>query len=164
MGSKLVALGGAVALALAIPAGAQTHEAHNPPSARNNGYEVSVIGCLMLEKDYRADLNAKKGGPLASGAGQSNEYVLVKAKPAAANGERQTRTEAVATAGQQGDYMLTGKPETELKAALGRQVEVVGIVQPFRANENAKEDRDRLPRLAITAWHPVQDYCPASAK
>lgn len=132
-----------------------------PAAAQSKPKEITMIGCVETEKDYRAALNAKKGGPLASGAGQSNEFVLVKSTAAPKNGEKQTTSEAVATAGLQGDYLLTGKSEDELKRYIGRQVEVVGSVEPFRANRNATEDRDRLPRLTITNWHPVGDFCPA---
>jgi hypothetical protein len=142
----------------ALPAHAQTRKS---PTSTD---QVDLIGCVQLEKDYRADLDAKRGGPLASGAGQGNEYVLVKAKPTSKTSEALTKPEAVATAGEQGDYLLTGNEESELARALNRQIEVVGHVEPFRANRDAKEDRDRLPRLTISSWHPVQDFCPANQK
>jgi hypothetical protein len=158
----LFGVAAAIAIA-ALPATVQSQATKGADSAAKNGSKVTLIGCVQLEKDYRADLSAKKGGPLGSGLGQGNEYVLVKAKPAPTSGERQTQQNAVATAGEQGDYLLTGKTEDGLKLAIGREVEVVGTVEPFRPNKNAAEARDRLPRLAITAWHPVKDYCPASA-
>jgi len=123
--------------------------------------EITLIGCVEQEKDYRARLDAKKGGPLASGAGQKNEFVLSSSTSAPANGSDKTPKEAVATAGLSGDYLLGGKPESELSKYVNRQVEVIGVVEEFRANKNAKEDRDRLPRLTISRWHPVGDYCPA---
>jgi hypothetical protein len=150
------------ALVLVAPlSAAQTPnpKAQSPKPKTSTG-EVTLIGCVEPEKDYRNRLNAAKGGPLASGAGQSNEFVLSSARPGPANGEKLTAKEAVATAGQRGDYLLTGKTETELKQAINREIEVVGIVQPFKANESAKEARDRLPRLAISSWHPVGDFCP----
>jgi hypothetical protein len=157
-------VGAAAAFAMiGLPVAAQ-QQTKTATGAGNKGATLTLIGCVQPEKDYRAELHAKKGGPLGSGLGQGNEYVLVEAKPAPTAGDRQTRQEAVATSGQAGDYMLTGKTEDELKAAIGRQVEVVGTLQPFRGNTSAAEDRDRLPRLAITTWHPVQDYCPASDK
>jgi hypothetical protein len=151
MASRLATWGAVAALLLgAAPAFGQS---------KSNGKtagDVTLIGCVELEKDYRARMDAKKGGPAASGAGQGNEFVLVSAKPEQA----QTRREAVATAGQSGDYMLTGKTERELKSAVGRQIEVVGTVAPFEVHESAKDSRDRLPQLVISTWHPVNDYCP----
>jgi len=131
------------------------------PKAQAAKGEITLIGCVEQEKDYRARLDAKKGGPLASGAGQQNEFVLSSSTSAPANGSDKTPKEAVATAGLSGDYLLGGKPESELSKYVNRQVEVIGVVEEFRANKNAKEDRDRLPRLTISRWHPVGDYCPA---
>jgi hypothetical protein len=156
MRATLATWGVAAAIVIAaLPAAGKTTKT----SAKH--HEVDLIGCVQLEKEYRSDLGAKPGGPGATGAGQANEYVLVKAKVTSKTSDTLTHHEAVATAGQQGDYMLTGKLESELGRAIGRQVEIVGVVQPFRANKSAKEDRDRLPELAITAWHPVSDFCPA---
>ena len=139
-----------------IPAAAQSKSA--------KGDEVTIIGCVQFEKDYRAALGAAKGGPLASGIGQGNEFVLVAAKAAPETGVTSTNPSPRGTAGESGDYLLTGKSEDELKRVVGRQIEVVGTVLRFRANKNATEDRNRLPRLSISLWHPVQDYCPATPK
>jgi hypothetical protein len=161
MRGRLDLFGAAAVIAMALPAAAQSQANKETASAAKSGSPVTLVGCVQLEKDYRADLSAKKGGPLGSGVGQGNEYVLVNAKPAT-TGEHQTRQDTIATAGEQGDYMLTGKTEDGLKRAIGRQVEVVGTVEPFRPNRNATEARDRLPRFAITTWHTVQDYCPGT--
>jgi hypothetical protein len=165
MRSRLAAYTAAVTIAwasgTAIASGQGSSSATKP---KTKGNEITVIGCVEPETDYRARLDAKKGGPLASGVGQSNEFVLSSSKPAPANGSTRTREEAVATAGLSGDYLLTGKPENELAKAINREVEVVGVVEEFRANKNAKEDRDRLPRLVISTWHPVGDFCPGTRK
>lgn len=147
----------AALLSATVPAAAQTKDA--------KGDHVDLIGCVQFEQDYREALGAAKGGPLGSGAGQGNEYVLVAGKAAPERGITSTNASPRGTAGESGDYLLTGKSEDELKRAVGRRIEVVGEVLPFRANKNATEDRNRLPRLSITAWHPVQDYCtPAGRK
>jgi hypothetical protein len=153
---------GVVTALLAGSASATAQQTSSPKSDDRNANkkEVTLVGCVEPEKDYRARLSAAKGGPLASGVGQSNEYVLSSAKPMPANGAELTPKEAVATSGQSGDYLLTGKPETELKQAIGRQVHIVGTVAPFPANESAKDARDRLPRLTISTWHQVGDFCP----
>lgn len=170
MRNRLGACAALLTLALATTAHGQASNPKTvgpPPTAQASqakGRQVTLIGCVEPEKDYRARLNAKSGGPLASGLGQSNEYVLSSSRSAPANGTSETRQEAVATAGLAGDYLLTGKPETELSKAVNREIEVVGVVEEFRANKNAKEDRDRLPRLAISTWHPVGDYCPAGKR
>ena len=162
MRNRLARCGAVAALLLAGPAAA---DQQNPNSrAAGSTPEITLIGCVESEKDYRNRLGAAKGGPAGSGAGQSNEYVLAFAKAGSADGSAPSRKEAVGTAGQSGDYLLTGKSETELKQAVGRQVEVVGTVEPFKANDSAQEARDRLPRLTISTWHPLNDFCPAATK
>jgi hypothetical protein len=151
MRSRLARLGAVAALLLAAaPARAQQ--------------QVTLIGCVEPEKEYRSRMNATKGGPLGTDVGQGNEFVLSSAKAAPANGSAQTRKEAVATSGQSGDYELTGKTEPDLKQALGRQIEVTGVVQPFEVHDSAKDSRDRLPRLMVSSWHRVADSCTGQKK
>jgi hypothetical protein len=151
MRSRLARFGVVAALLLpAAPAGAQQ--------------QVSLIGCVEPEKDYRSRMSATKGGPLGTDVGQGNEFVLSSAKAAPANGSAQTRKEAVATSGQSGDYELTGKTEPDLKQAIGRQIEVIGVVQPFEVHDSAKDSRDRLPRLMVSSWHRVADSCGGQKK
>src|SRR3954462_7029674 len=165
MRSRLAACAAAATIALAAATTTASGQgSSSPANAKAKSSEITVIGCVEPEKDYRARLDAKKGGPLASGVGQSNEFVLSSSRSAPANGSTRTRDEAVATAGLSGDYLLTGKPENELTKAINREVEVVGVVEEFRANKNAREDRDRLPRLVISTWHPVGDFCPGARK
>jgi hypothetical protein len=166
MRSKIAACAAATVFALATagPAAQSPTTTTGTPGATSSNAkskEVALIGCLEPEKDYRARLDAKKGGPLGSGLGQGNEFVLTSARTAPANGSNKTAGEAVATAGLSGDYMLTGKVEDALKKSVNREVEVIGVVEPFRANTNATEDRDRLPHFEVSRWHPAGDYCPA---
>ena len=122
------------------------------PKPSQNG-QVTLVGCIELEKDYRARLHATKGGPLGTGLGQGNEFVLSASTPApGAKGGK-----AVA-----GDYSLTGKLEAELLRQIGKQVEIVGTVKPFSAPHSAEDARDRLPQLVVELWHPFSDFCPQS--
>jgi hypothetical protein len=106
--------------------------------------EVALVGCIELERDYRARKDAGRGGVLGSGVGVGNEFVLSNAKPAA--GRR-----AGATPAPPGDYELTGRLERDFLRHVGRQVEVVGTLE--------KND-DGLDRINVSLWHPVGDYCP----
>jgi hypothetical protein len=163
MRSRLAAC--VASLLIAASAAAQqipTPQSRNP-NPKGKG-EVTLIGCVEPEKDYRTRLGAAKGGPLGSTVGQADEFVLSSAKPAPANSAALTRKEAVATAGENGDYELTGKSEADLKQAIGRQIEVIGVVQPFEVHESAKDSRDRLPRLMISSWHRVADSCAGAQK
>jgi hypothetical protein len=117
--------------------------------APNRPGEVTVIGCLMREADYRALKKDDARGGVLSGIGQGNEYVLANAAPAP------TTRRPVGTAGQQTtDYTLTGKLEDHMLRDVGRMVEVVGMAT------KAEKPTD-MSRLTINVWHPVGDFCPA---
>jgi hypothetical protein len=114
---------------------------------------VKLIGCLELEKDYRARVNAGKGGVLGSGIGAGNEYVLSSAIPAP---EDLSTARPAGTSGSSGaDYMLTGKNEPNMRREVGRQVHVLGTI------EEAAGSNKELARVTVSAWHPMKDYCPA---
>ena len=150
MRNTILLSGIAVAVALvAAPLAAQ--EGKKDPA------EVALIGCVEMEKDYRARMEAGKGGVLGTGVGVDNEFVLVNAKAVPT-----PRGQRAAGGPMGGDYSLTGRHEPELLRAVGRQVEIVGTVEPIEAHTSAK-DAKSLPRLTITLWHPVADFCPAEA-
>jgi hypothetical protein len=119
--------------------------------------EVAVIGCLELEKDYRSRMNRGKGGPLASGLGQNDEFVLTDVRPA-------TEAAHAASAARPGGgvYSLTGNQETNLKRDIGRRIEVVGVLENAGKPSTAADARNvgTLPRLVIKTWHTVGDFCP----
>jgi hypothetical protein len=110
--------------------------------------EITVIGCVELERDYRARKESGRGGASGGGVGVGNEFVLTSAKPAPAG----RRGQPAAAAGPGVDYTITGKLEKDFLRYVGRQVEAIGIV------ENADT---AMPALNVTLWHPVGDYCPA---
>ena len=146
-------------LALLLPVAAAAQEAPAPAAKAN---EVTVIGCLQREADFRAINNSGRGGVLGSGVGVSDEYVLSDARPADTNRNSRMRPraaapaepEAVGTSGATRHYSLTGALEDNLLRDVGRLVEIVGTVEE-------PAERDRLPRLTISVWHPVGDFCPA---
>jgi hypothetical protein len=137
--TKLARFGlGAALLCMSLPAVAQ--EATKPG-------EITLIGCVELERDYRARKETGRGGVLGSGVGVGNEFILTNAKPV------QGRNRTVGTAGAPGtDYSLTGKLESDFLRHVGRQVEVIGTVEKVENN---------ISRVNVTLWHPVGDYCPA---
>lgn len=128
--------------------------AQEPKRAQSS--QVTLVGCVEMEKDYRARLHASRGGPLGTGLGQGNEFVLSRSIPApGAKGGK-----AIA-----GDYSLTGKLEPELARQVGKQVEIVGTVKPFSAPHSAEAARDELPQLVVEQWHASKDVCsPAKAQ
>lgn len=139
MTSRVVA-----ALAIGVlAAGWVSSNAHAQAPAKEN--EVTLIGCIELERDYRARKDAGRGGVLGTGVGVGNEFVLSSAKPP----QRRTGTAQAAP----GDYELTGRLEKDFLRHVGRQVEVVGTIE--------KND-DGIDRINVSLWHPVGDYCPAT--
>jgi hypothetical protein len=129
-------------VALGTGAGAQT------PATREG--EVTLIGCVEMERDYRARKESGRGGALGSGVGVGNEFVLTNAKPVPAGGRR---GQAVGTGGAPGmDYEIGGKLEKDMLRYVGRQVEVIGTIE---------KGSGAMSSVNVTLWHPVGDYCPA---
>jgi hypothetical protein len=132
-------------LALMLPAATEAQRAASGPTSG----DVSVIGCLMREADYRTLMKDKPN--LLEALGEGGEYVLMDARPATATGRGQR---AVGTSGAAAQtYSLSGKLEDHLATDVGRMVEVVG-----RATTSKPEE---MPKLTISVWHPVGDFCPA---
>ena len=114
-----------------------------PP--KDAGKEIRIAGCVQWEKDYRKQRNEGRGGALGTGVGVGNEFVLTMVKP---DGARK------ATA-----YSITGDREKELGRRIGQQIEVIGVIE-----DDGKADSERfgdLPRIRMTAWVPIKDFCPA---
>jgi hypothetical protein len=133
---------------VALAAWASVSALAQAPAATRQG-EVTLIGCVELERDYRARKESGRGGLLGSGVGVGNEFVLTMAKPLPAGGRR---GQAAGASGAGTDYQLDGKLEKDFLRYVGRQVEVIGTLEK---GDGAME------RIAVSLWHPVGDYCPA---
>ncbi len=141
MRKRIAAFSAGVALALScLPATAQA-----PQTDKQS--EVTLVGCVEMEKDYRARKEAGRGGVLGSGVGVGNEFVLSGAKPVPG------RRGAGAPSSAATDYEVTGRLERDFLRHVGRQVEVVGTLE---------KNADGLDRINVTLWHPVDDYCPSA--
>ncbi len=175
---KTQIIAGTVAIALA---GAMTAGAASQATARRQGEavaatpqaasEVTLIGCVEFEQDYRKRMAAGRGGALGSGVGAADEFVLTNVRPAKSEvgtGGRAARDTATAATGSPagpggGVYTLTGPQEQNLKRDVGRQIEVVGTIENAGKPSTGADltDISDLPRIAIKTWHPVGDFCPA---
>jgi hypothetical protein len=166
MKTQLIVASAAVALATAITAAAGTQA-----SATRQGQPVAapktvtLIGCVEFEQDYRKRMAAGRGGVLGSGVGATDEFVLTNVRPAAAEVGTTGRSARGATPPGAGGgvYSLTGPQEKNLKRDIGRQVEIVGVIENAGKPSTGAEltDISDLPRIAIATWHPVNDFCPA---
>jgi hypothetical protein len=119
-------------------------------NARARAVEVTAVGCLELEQDYRARTDGSRGA-LGTGVGIGDEFVLSGATPVSG----QTQGASVA-----GDYRLTGKLEDDMLRQVGRRVEVVGKVRNDETVPQTGKARD-LPSLDVEVWHTFDDFCPA---
>jgi hypothetical protein len=152
-------------LAFAIAAGPAFAQRSDSPPRTTEGKEIRVVGCVQWEKDYRRARNEGRGGALGSGVGAGDEFVLTFAQVERAGGR--TAAPSVGTAGNGGGkkltegaaYSITGDREKELARRIGQQVEVIGTVEE-RGDANSERAGD-LPRIKMTAWIPMKDFCPA---
>jgi hypothetical protein len=98
--------------------------------------QVTVVGCIQRETDYRKAQDAGRGGVAGTGLGAGNEYVLTGATmstgssagssaPSAA--AAQPGSAAGATTGTA--YELTGANEGQAAKHLGRRVEITGTLK-----------------------------------
>jgi hypothetical protein len=156
-------LASAVTMAQTADRAATVNAQVERPAAAPGG-EVTLIGCVMREADYRKMHNAGRGGVLGTGVGGGNEFVLVNAntlsqdearrRSAARNSKEKMPPASVGTSGATGKtYGLTGEAEKNLVSDINRMVEVVGKI------DNAAAE---MPNVTISVWHPVGDYCPAA--
>ena len=169
MKTQLIAGCMAVALtaAVTVTAGAQTtaRRQGGPAPATTPQNEITLIGCVEFEQDYRKRMAAGRGGVLGSGVGATDEFVLTNVRPAESeigtSGRGASRGAMPGAGG--GVYTLTGTQEQNLKRDVGRQVEVVGVIENAGKPSTGAEltDISDLPRIAIKTWHPVGDFCPA---
>jgi hypothetical protein len=170
MKTQLIAGSAAVVIAAAVSAAA----GQQPPAARQGQplaapITVTVVGCVEFEQDYRKRMAAGRGGVLGSGVGASDEFVLTNVRPADAEvgttgrAGRGSAAKPANPGSGGGVYSMTGPQEKNLKREVGRQIEVVGVVENAGKPSTGAEltDISDLPRIAIQTWHPVNDFCPA---
>jgi hypothetical protein len=96
---------------------------------------VSLIGCVMTERDYRSQNDLGRGGFIGTGAGVGNEFILTNAMPAqSANPSAPTDAECAAgTASGGRTYELKGSVEEDLEPFLGRRMEITGYLDEAKA-------------------------------
>ena len=88
--------------------------------------QVTIVGCVQREEDYRKAHNLGKGG-MGSGVGQGDEFVLVGASIAGAAAPATSGATGTSGGTAEGTaFELTGDKEDELKALVGKRVEIMG--------------------------------------
>ena len=133
------------------PAPAQTQP--GPPSSTDQ--QVTVVGCLQREADYRRARDAGRGGVAGTGVGAGNEYILAEASVStgttggarAGDPSSPTGTAGASASGTMA-YELTGPNEGHVSQYVGRRVEIVGRVK------GAETDAAGRPTGGATAGQP----------
>ncbi|MBI2220739.1 MAG: hypothetical protein HYU53_05975 [Acidobacteria bacterium] len=112
------------------PAQPQSQAATSAPRQES---EITVVGCVVREADYRRTHDQGRGGAMGTGVGVGNEFVLANARKASAGtpetpAETPTGTSgAASTAGLA--YELTGANEGQVEQFVGRRVEITGTLK-----------------------------------
>ena len=91
--------------------------------------QVTIVGCVQSEADYRKARDAGKGGVAGTGVGSANEYVLINASraggaSAATPSGAPTGTTGATAAGEA--FELTGPNESQVGQHVGKRVEIMG--------------------------------------
>ena len=97
--------------------------------APSQDQQVTVVGCIQREADYRRKLDAGKGGVAGTGVGAGNEYVLINASMTTSGaGAASSTSGATGTA-----YELTGSGEGQASSHVGKRVEITGKLKAAEA-------------------------------
>jgi hypothetical protein len=117
-------------------AGAQSSTQSQTGAAPNaqQDQQVTIVGCVQREADYRKAQSAGRGGVAGTGVGVGNEFVLVNASTASA-GTAATPGSAATPTGTAGTtsataYELTGPNEGQVEKFVGRRIEISGKLKP----------------------------------
>jgi hypothetical protein len=95
--------------------------------ADKNDTPVTLVGCIMRESDWRELNDRSSGGFLNTGAGTSNEYMLVNAIPGPVNEQTQAQANCSNVSGGQ-TFELKGSAERKrnLEPFVGQRIEISG--------------------------------------
>jgi hypothetical protein len=113
---------------------AQTPEqrpAETTAQAAGTAGEITLVGCVQREADYRRQQDLGRGGVAGTGLGRGNEYILSNAMRMGSAPDIDTDCGTIsATSGAPGEaYELTGKSERDLEPYVGRKVAVTGMLK-----------------------------------
>lgn len=94
----------------------------------------------MRETDYRKAHDSGKGGPLGTGVGRGDEFVLVNASKSTAGSSSapsSTDCSSVTASGSGEAYELGGSREKDLASYVGRRVEITGTLKEAKTESAA---------------------------
>ena len=88
--------------------------------------QVTLVGCVQRESDYRKEHDIKRGGGLNVGIGDGDEYMLINATRVSP-GSAPAASADCTSAGSGEAFEITGPQEEKFKAFVGKRVEVTGM-------------------------------------
>ena len=157
---------------------------------KEHAQQVTIVGCVQREADYRRANNLGRGGAVGTGAGVTNEFVVINASMAGgASAGAMTGTAtgtATGTTGTAGAspaagagqaYEVSGENESQLEQYVGKRVEIVAKMKaaetgPAGATGGATAGRPptgvdvtspdlRLKEVEIVSVKEAAGSCPA---
>jgi hypothetical protein len=121
----------AVALNVGVSAQAGQAPVQTPPPAPQEmkapAQQVTLVGCVQKEADYRRARDAGKGGVVGTGVGAANEFVLINAATSPEAPPAPVGTSGTVTGTDA--FELTGSNEGKAEQFVGRRVEIVGTMK-----------------------------------
>jgi hypothetical protein len=135
--------------------------------------QVTLVGCVQREADYRKAQGIGRGGALGTGVGSADEFVLINATRMNAGGAAPSAKDCASASG--GDaYELTGKGEDAVKPFVGHWVEITGTMKEAKvATGTAGTDTPRPTggvdpmnrdlKLFEVDVNTIHDFAPATA-
>jgi hypothetical protein len=162
-------------------ASAQTKAGATAPAA-----QMTLVGCVQREADYRRAQDAGKGGVAGTGIGAGNEFVLINASTAPAAGSPAATSGTAAgtptgTGGSTGTaYELTGPNERQAEQYVGKRVEIMGMLKPAETGAagptggptagappkgvDVTSQDLKLREMEVSSVKEVPGACPAATK
>jgi hypothetical protein len=95
---------------------------------------VTLVGCVMRETDYRKANDSGKGGPVGTGLGRGDEFVLVNAMKTTAGSTTPATSAECGTTATGEAYELGGSREKDLASYVGRRVEITGTLKEAKTS------------------------------
>ena len=170
------------------PAQPSTSAAQQPS---DRAEQVTVIGCVQREADYRKAQGAGQGGAANTGVGAGNEFVLINASTSTSTASSSTPSSTAGTAGTAGTapsapgtspgapstagspstsgagaaFELTGPGEGQLDQYVGKRVEISGKLKAAKGVRPSADPMGKdlnLRELEVTSVKESTGTCPAS--
>ena len=133
--------------------------------------DVTIVGCVQKEADYRQARNLGKGGAVGTGVGARDEFVLINASSSRIpTTEPAPKGTTGAVAGTE-EFEATGKNEGQLGSFVGKRVEITATLKAAETKgtgttggltESVPGSRDlKLREAEIVSVRAAAGTCPA---